>query len=81
MSGPWTVLVLLQLVALGCIVQPWNEAWRGAGLTVFAVEAILVVALFLPVFGFQRVRRGRSTREAARVAADVLLDQLTALVP
>lgn len=77
----WAVLALLQGVGILCVAQPWSEPWRDAGLALFAVEAVLLAAAFVPVFLFQWLHRGRSARESVRVTADVLMDQLVGLVP
>lgn len=81
MSATWAVFGLLQLVGLLCVLQPWNDTWRDAGIALFAVEALLAALLFLPVFLYQWRRRGRSARKAARVTVDALMDLVTGLVP
>lgn len=77
----WTVVALVNLVALFCSANPWFDEWRATGASFFAIEAMLTVIVYLPVVTYQRFVRKRPWGESFTVAAGSLMEIITGAVP
>ena len=79
----WTVraFLALQLVAAACLLQPWREDRRDAALVLFAVEALLLAALGLPIFLSFLLWRRQGVARSARATIDLVTEIASHLAP
>ncbi len=75
-SGIFAILLLANTVALFCAVNPWFEDWRSKGLVILAAEAVLGLAIGVPMFLHFRVRWKKPLRESLEETVRTMLDLL-----
>lgn len=73
------VTLLVNAVALLCVLNPWFEGWADAGIALFTFEALFLVLVGLPVFVHHR-RRGLPTRDAFGKSLDSVMSFLAGWV-
>jgi len=79
-TGIVALALLVNAVALFCVVNPWVTAWQGAGIVVLAVEAAAVVAIGAPVFFYRVIREKKPWRQSLEETMRLLMDFLAGWV-
>lgn len=72
----WSAFVLINVVLLFCLLNPWVTDWRGEASLVLVVEAVLGVVAFVPIFLYHLVREHKSVGQSATDTIDNLMDFL-----
>ncbi len=75
---PWvTLFIVVQLILVVALFNPWVSAFRWVSIIVIAIEALTIVFWALPIFLYQLVVKRCSWRTSLRVAVKAVVDVLS----
>lgn len=79
MTRVWTLWIVagINVLLLFFAFNPWLEAWSGQAVAVLAIEALVLVVIWLPAIIYQIVIQKKSLRQSVRDAIEAVMDFVT----
>lgn len=79
-TGIFGVVLLANLVALFCIINPWFDGWQRQGYVLVVIEAVFTVVVGVPVFFYHYMRKKKPLRQSITATLQTIIDFLAGWV-
>jgi len=78
--GIFGIFLVVNAVAIFCVINPWTSDWQGQGITVLVGEAVALFLIGLPVVIYQMTRKKKTFRQSMSDTINAVMDFLTSIV-